>query len=323
MSRKTSKFTIREKDLAKELEISLERLDQIVEFFDSNPNDEWELKENDHFVYLNQKWKERLFSEHGAFAIAKYMDTIEKKTLWSRIKEFVTKHKTKIREAFVRQKVQDNCSSLTKRNNRHFLSKKDVVSILCTSYAKLNRAFEELQESPHPMTIKIYEDFDDFEKVRYYSLSGLDKLSRKLASELKAKDRQEWCKAVGVVGNKTLIQIISAEERREQEIQAAMRRAKERDKDRCQITGQKPAKHQKINMAVHHVFSKQHYPHLATSVDNLITLIEPVHREFHAWNGGGQAHCTVDELIRFVNELYPEQEEASFKLNQIKRKLGK
>lgn len=32
--------------------------------------------------------------------------------------------------------------------------------------------------------------------------------------------------------------------------------------------------------------------------------------------------CTVDGLIHFFNELYPEQE-ASFKLNQIKKKLGK
>ncbi len=33
--------------------------------------------------------------------------------------------------------------------------------------------------------------------------------------------------------------------------------------------------------------------------------------------------CTVDGLIHFFNELYPEQEEASFKLNQIKKKLDK
>ncbi|HEY9846046.1 MAG TPA: hypothetical protein V6D03_07600 [Candidatus Caenarcaniphilales bacterium] len=61
---------------------------------------------------------------------------------------------------------------------------------------------------------------------------------------------------------------------------------------------------------------------MATSTDNLITLTEPVHREFHTWNGGVNKPCTIDGLIQFVNELYPEQEEASFKLNQIKKKLG-
>jgi hypothetical protein len=58
-------------------------------------------------------------------------------------------------------------------------------------------------------------------------------------------------------------------------------------------------------------------------MDNLITLTELVHREFHAWNGGGKTPCTIDSLIHFVNELYPDQEEACFKLNQIKKVLGK
>lgn len=217
MSKKTLQFTIREIELAKALEITPEKLDRIIDFFDSDPNDDWELVENDHFVYLKKSWKERLFSQHGAFAIAKYMDAIEKKSLWSQIKEFITRHGEKIRNAFVRQQVQDNCSSLTLRNNRHFLSKKDVVSIFCTSYAKINQAFEEIQRSEKPMII--HEDFDDFEGVRYYSLSGLDVLSRKLSAELKVKDRREWCKAVEVVGSKTLKQIVSAEDQKAKKIQ--------------------------------------------------------------------------------------------------------
>lgn len=321
MSRKTSEFTIRDKELAKELEITLDKLYKIIGIFDSDPNDEWELREKDHFIYLNISKETRLFSHLGAFAIAKYMDTIEKKTLWNRIKEFVTKHKKKIRNAFVRQKVLDNCSSLTLRNNRHFLSKKDIVNILCTSYARLNKAFEEIKRSDKPMIL--HEDFDEIEGVRHYSLSGLERLSRELSSELKVGDRREWCSAVEVTGSKTLKQIISAEERREKDIKAAMRRARERDKDRCQITGQRCTRAKPLDLAVHHIFSKQHYPHLATSTDNLITLTELVHREFHAWNGGGQASCTVDDLIRFINELYPEQEETSLKLNQIKKMLVK
>jgi len=321
MSRKTSEFTIRDKELAEALKITLEKLYEIIDIFDKDPNDEWELRKDDHFIYLIESKDIRLFSQLGAFAIAKYMDTIEKKTLWALIKEFVTRHKEHLRNAFVRQRVQDHCSSLTLRNNRHFLSKKDVVNIICTSYARLNRAFEDIQKSDTPMTI--YEDFDDIEGVRYYSLSGLDKLSKKLAAELKNRDRREWCSAIEVVGNKTLNQIISAEERREKEIQAAMRRAKQRDRDSCQITGKKYTRSKPINMTAHHIFSKKQYPHLATSIDNLITLTDDVHKEFHYWNGGVDKPCTVDDLIRFINELYPEQEEANIKLNQIKKMLGK
>lgn len=321
MPRKTSEFTIKEKDLAEALEITLEKLDEVVDFFDSDLNDEWELRENDHFIYLNQAKRIRLFSKFGAFAIAKYMDSVEKKTLWDRIVEFVTKHREKIRNAFVRQKVQDNCSSLTLRNNRHFLSKKDVVNILCTSYPRINKAFEDIQRSDQPMAV--YEDFDDIEGIRHYSLSGLEKLSKNLAKELKDKDRQAWCSAVKVVGNKTLNQIISAEAYKDKEIQAAMRRARKRDNDCCQITNQKSTKANPINITVHHIFSKNDYPDLATSDDNLITLTEEVHRDFHAWKGGFDKSCTIDDLIQFVNELYPEQEEANLKLNKIKKRLGK
>lgn len=321
MSKKTSRFTIKEKELAETLEITPDRLDEIIKFFDSDPNDEWDLREDDHFIYINKAWKERLFSQHGAFAIAKYMDTIEKKTIWDRFIEFITKHKERIRNAFVRQQVQDNCSSLTLRNNRHFLSKKDVVNILCTSYARLNKAFDDIQRSDSPMII--YEDFDDIDGSRYYALSGFDKLSRKLAKELKDIDRREWCTAVEIVGNKTLKMLIAQESLRTNQIQLAMDAAKKRDKGVCQITGQKPTKHGRFDIAVHHIFSKKHYPHLSTSIDNLITMKEEIHKEFHTWNRGADKPCTIDDLIRFVNELYPDQDEASIKLNQIKKMLNR
>jgi hypothetical protein len=323
VSKKTAGFVVREKDLAKALEITPERLDEIIEFFDSDPNDQWELKENDHFIFLTDKWKERLFAYHGAFAIAKYMDTIEKKTLWSQIVEFVTKHKAKIRNAFIRQKVVENCSSLTTRNNRHFLSKKDVVSILCTSYGRLNKAFEEIQTSDSPMALS--EDFDEIEGERYYAFSGLDKFCRVLSTGLKSKDRQEWCAAVEIVGKKTFKELVSIEESQCKRIQAAMDQARKRDQGRCQITGDKVTKHNQFNLAVHHIFSKERYPNFAMSLDNLITIKEEVHKEFHAWNGGTTKACTVDDLIRFVNDLYsdeesyPDREKLIIRLNQIKQ----
>ena len=109
---KTSRFTIKEKELAEALEIKPERLDEIIAFFDSDPHDEWELRENDHFIYLNRTLRERLFSQLGAFAIAKYMDTIEEKTLLSRIVEFITRHKERLRQVRIQVK------GLTKEKQR-------------------------------------------------------------------------------------------------------------------------------------------------------------------------------------------------------------
>lgn len=325
MSKNTSHFTIKAEDLANALEISLDRLYEIIEFFDKDPNDEWDLRENEHFIWLSKARSTRLFSQLGAFAIAKYMDTIEQKTLWGRIVEFITRHKERLRNAFIRQKVYENCSSLTRRNNQYFLSKKDVVSILCTSYARLNQAFDDIKDSDDPMQIDKH--YADINGARYYSLAGVDKLCRELAEKLKKKDRQEWCKAVHVVGKKTLAQIVSAEEQKERRISAAMETAKKRDKC-CQVTGLRPKPSNKVELAVHHVFSKKHYPQLAESLDNLITLSEDVHKEFHHWNGGFDKPCTIDDLIRFIHEQYsdeekyPNLEELTRRLNQVKQIFG-
>lgn len=325
MAKDTSQFTIKGENLAEALEINLDKLYQIIEFFDKDPNDEWELRENEHFIWLSKARGTRLFSQLGAFAIAKYMDATEQKSIWNRIREFITRHKERLRNAFVRQRVYDNCSSLTRRNDRYFLSKKDVINILCTSYARLNKAFEDIRTSGNPLEVDKH--FAEIDGVIYYSLAGVDRLSRELSEKLKKKDRQEWCKAVHIVGNVTLAQIASAEEQKAKRIKAVMDAAKKRDKC-CQVTGLKPLPSNKVELAVHHVFSKQHYPHLSENLDNLITLSEDVHKEFHCWNGGFDKPCTVDDFIRFVNEQYsdendcPTSGELTGKLNYIKRVFG-
>jgi hypothetical protein len=320
MAKKTSAFTIREADLATALEISHQELDKIITFFDADPNDQWDLRENYHFIYLNKSLNERLFSEQGAYAIAKYMDEKKTKSIWARITEFITRHKEKIRNAFISRKIQENSSSLTVKNNRHFLSKKDVVNIICTSYARLNTAFDEIQKSQDPM--KIYEDFDDIDGVRYYSLSGFYKLSQHLAKELTIKDRRSWCMAIEVVGKKTFKLIIDEQTALQKKIESAMNSAKRRDGSRCQVTSKKRDKFNKaVNVVVHHIYSKEHYPHLAACQDNLITLTQEVHNEFHAWNGGSQKPCTVDHLIQFITELYPDNYEVILRLNKIKQML--
>jgi len=321
MGKKISGFTIREKSLAEALETTHQKLDEIIQFFDSNPNDQWELIEDKHFIYLNKNLNERLFSEQGAYTIAKYMDETSTKNFWDIIKEFITRHKEKIRNNFINSKIQENSSSLILNNNRYFLSRKDVVGILCTNYGRLNKAFDEIQKSNNPM--KISEDFDEIENVRHYSLAGFYKLSQHLAKELTSKDRRGWCEAIELVGKKTFKIILDEKAALQKRIEFAMNAAKKRDGNKCQITGNKRDKFNKtINIVAHHIYSKEHYPHLAASQDNLVTLTQEVHDEFHAWNGGFQKPCTVDDLIEFASELYPENYEITLKLKNVKKILG-
>jgi hypothetical protein len=70
---------------------------------------------------------------------------------------------------------------------------------------------------------------------------------------------------------------------------------------------------------------------LATIPDNLITLTEKVHKDFHAWNGGTKKPCTIDDLIRFaderVNDLCHGDDEKAAGVNEklhiIKKTLSK
>ena len=321
MVKKTDGFTIRESELAEMLEIGVEELYKTVIFFDSDPNDQWELKENTHFIYLNKSLKERLFSKEGACAVAKYIEDTQSQSILSRVKEFITRHREKIRNAFINQKIQENCSSLTLRNNRYFLSKKDVVNIFCTNHSRINIAFEKIRDSDSPLIV--YQDFDDIDGVRYYSLSGLDKLSRHLGEVLTVKDRKSWCKAVESVSKKTFKLIIDAETAKQKRIEAAMYRAKKRDKSQCQVTGIKRDRQNKsVNIIVHHIYDRHHYPHLSDCDDNLITLSQEVHNDFHTWNGGYQKSCNADSLIKFVQQLHPDNYSIILRLNKIKQILS-
>lgn len=321
MPSKKSEFTIRAPELAQYLEITEDELEKTIRFFDSDPNDQWELKKDFHFIYLNKTIGERLFSEQGAYAIAKYIDETQPQGFWERLKEFVTRHKEKIRNAFINRKIQENCSSLILKRDRYFLSKKDIVSIFCTSYARINTAFEEIKTSDSPLTI--YEDFEDIDNVRYYSFSGMYKLSGHFAKVLTVKDRRAWCEAIEKVGRKSFKLITDAEAAKQKRIESAMRKAKNRDKNQCQITGAKrDNQHKEVHIVAHHIYDRRNYQHLADCVDNIITLTKVVHTDFHAWISGRKKPCTADSLIEFVQTLYPDNFEVVFRLNKVKQILS-
>jgi hypothetical protein len=260
-----------------------------------------------------------MFSQQGAFTIVKYLDTTEKKSIWKQLKEFVTKNKEKVRKAFVNKSIVQNSSSLTFRANRHWLNKADTKSILSTSYPRLEKAFKDLQQSTTPLII--YEDFDIVDGNKQYSLSGLYKITNNLSSTLTVKNRKEWCEAIEVVAPSTFKLLISHQDAKLKRVQKACELSRKRDGNACQITKEKPSRSNKFNLASHHIFSKAHYPDLEDSLDNIITLKEEVHKEFHTYMGGTQNECTIDNLIEFVIQFYPEAEDAIFLLNNIKAKL--
>jgi hypothetical protein len=312
----SANFTIKLNDLAKALSTTPAKLDRVVDFFDSDSKDEWDLKEGEHFIWLSKAHRTRIFSEQGAYAIALYLDRNEKKSFIAWCKEVLFHHQEKLRKAFVQQKVLNNSTSLTCRGGYHYLSRKDTVAILSTSYARLNQSFSDIQKSD-PL---VYDtEFIEIDKVNYYSLKAFEALSRNLGENLKQEHRQAWCKEVACTGSKTML--LSEQDKFQHRIAAAKNKAKSLQQGRCQITGKKSTPTKLVNVAVHHIYCAKHYPKAADNIENLIVLTEEVHREFHSWHGSNKKPCTIHDLIQFASERHPEQD-VGIKLHQLKLKLS-
>lgn len=220
-------FSLTEEAVIKCLELSRSELDEIVAHFDSDPDDQWELVEGEHFIFVNKALGERAFSLRGAHAIAEYIRATKPSPFWSNFLEFVTRHKARIRESLVAAHIVQNSSSLMLRSNRHFLSKPDTTKILGTSPARLNRSFQELQAAS---MMRQGVDFLDEDGRRFYSIRGVSRLAEDLGNKLTSKERQLWCQAVKMAGNKTIKMLASAEEQRQARIARACELAKRRDK---------------------------------------------------------------------------------------------
>jgi hypothetical protein len=306
-----NKFDITAEELAKGLGISLVSLYEIIDFFDSDSKDEWELNEGEHFIWLIKNAKTRTFSEFGAYAIAKYLEDTQPQSIWDKFKEFLFQYKAKLRRAFIRKQVLNHCSSLTIRNGKIYLSKSDSVSILMTSHARINRAFEDLRTSD--MSLQIDEDFSDWEGKRFFSLKGFERISHLLGTELTSKDRRAWCAETAVVVPNIIKKLMDAEMAFESKVEAAKKAVRRKDKDQCQATGQKTSPAQPMIVNVHHIFCRKHYPEIAASQDNLVTLNKVVHDNFHSWNG--KVPCTADRLIEFLAIHHPEAEALTLRLH--------
>jgi hypothetical protein len=315
---------IRSADLIKILKINSDELIEIEKFFDSIPDDEWELSEGKDYKIVCKKTGLREYSTSGAFTLAKYLEKTQKKNIFSRLKEWLFHTKRNIRQAFIKKKVLDNCASLLKRQDQFFISQKDVVAILGTRLDYLRKIDDKARKiKQDPLTKGIdYEDFLD-QGGLHYSLAGICKLAGIFSESLTQKNRREWCKEVEEVIKPQIDDIAKQIIQREKNIQKVMDRVKKRDKETCQITQQKKNSINKLKLSAHHLYSRNEYPYLADVENNLITLSCDVHDEFHQhFMGGTNKPCTIDDLIKFIHQYYADNSQVVLWLEQQKLILG-
>lgn len=330
MPRKKEIFTIREAELIQWLSISHKRLDEIVSFFDADPNDDWDLVEGDDYQFVNKEKKLRNFSPKGAFKIASYIEKNEKRGIFYRFKEFFTKHDQKIRRSLARKLIfaeLTESGEIKVYQGVAMIHKQSLRRILETNGTKLNKTVNHLQQrTDKPLELGV-DFYEDEKREFWFSESGIVMISKSMSETLTNKSRQEMCKTIAMefpLAFKEIQENLDDDTKQKIEIEKAKKRAKTRDKNTCQVTGQKPDRNNKFNLAVHHLYSAQKYPHLATLDLNLVTIKEEIHQEFHGNLGGFHQPCTIEDFIEFLHVYYPEHHgNLALKLQKTKKKLEK
>ncbi|MDC0831643.1 hypothetical protein POG22_01290 [Geitlerinema sp. CS-897] len=203
-------FFIRETNLADALGLNyeykfeefLEIIDYLVEYGENNIR----LKEWVHFIVERRVNNQpiRVFSMEGALAATKYFDLEQIITKGSvkNVLNFIEEYRINKIDAEVCKAIGNNSSSLVLRYGRHWLSQKDVVNIFKTNYKRLKTALHNIQNSELPMQRDV--DFCDYESTRFFSLSGLEKISQELSIKLRNEERREYCERVNEVAPPTI-----------------------------------------------------------------------------------------------------------------------
>lgn len=112
---------ITSKKLIQTLEISSEKLIEIEKFFDSIPDDAWDLAEGTDYRVVNKASGLRDYTQSGAYTLARYLEATQKRSFLQKIKDMLLHTKQKIRQAFISDHIIENCSSLMKRNELFFI----------------------------------------------------------------------------------------------------------------------------------------------------------------------------------------------------------
>ena len=264
----------------------------------------------------------REYTQSGAYAIARYLETTKKLNFWDSLKDWFLHTRARVRKGFIRKKILDNCSSLLKRSDQYWVSQRDAVSIFGTNIQTLRRMEEFAKNSQFAILLgQHYENFDDGEI--YYSLEGIYRLSLAFKTNLTSKNRKDESKDVGEEIKPQVDDIVKRIAVREKQITKTKEAAKKRDHKTCQVTNEKPDQYKPFDLAAHHLYSINAYPHLADSIENLITISAEVHNRFHLdFMGGNQKSCTIDDFMKFVQLYYPDSSQVVIWLQNQKLKLG-
>ncbi|AFY60320.1 hypothetical protein [Synechococcus sp. PCC 6312] len=270
----------------------------------------------EHYKVINQGKKIRIYLVPGLKIIYQALAQGKNQAAAAKLKQLIEQKKEEHLSAQVTQVVIENCQSLKTINKSNYITIQETIRIFRTESKTFQQVLGKIKQSEKPL--KADEHFTYIEGVTYISLSGIYRIGEFLADHLSNSARKKWCNTV-VINVKHLYPQLTGLTKK-QIIDKAKEQALERDKHKCQITGFSGLKGQ-IEVDVHHLYNAKHYPQLEDSLDNLLTISTALHCEFHAWMGGTNQPCTIDDLIRFIVQLYPEYRTSLITLNRFRTRL--
>ena len=312
--RRRERDAFSDKEAAKMLGIPVSKLYRICDFFDSDPDDAWDLIEGEFFEYEPGQARKRRFYEEGVMAIAKYLEETEGGSFLARLKEFFTHHRARVTRALVQRRIiqvtQDR-AGLVIRGELVFLQQRSVVRVLGTNGKGMAGTLRRIEEESAGLDgaegLEIDVHFADFEDAdgRHWSQRGIARLARTMHERGRiTKARKAWVKAVADVAEDCFEVQRKVLESHEARVRTVMDRARTKAKA-CAVTQQKPnaADRNPIELEAHHLFDAGSRPDLAALDDNLLVISSALHRNFHKWMGNRPCEPKdfVDYLLR--NEL--------------------
>jgi len=300
-----------DEETARIIGITLQRLYGICDIFDARNDDQWDLKEGEHFEWHNKGIKKRCFYEEGAMALAKYLQETETNgfvaSIIDAVLEKLTNRRKRTRQLLVRRRVileVQNLEGTVVQGDLVFLTRSKAIRILDTNGKGLNAAARREQANcglvgRSPMEKGIH--FTQIEDTQYWSQRGLVRIAQNMSENLSQKSRKAWVEAVAEVYEDAIEQQRKYLESFDAKVKKAMVQVKEMAKKKCQVTLEKQRPYDAFDLHVHHLFDRSTRPDLATLHDNLLVMRENLHQDFHKWHGSGS--CEPRHFIDYLTTV--------------------
>lgn len=303
-----------DRETAKILGMRINSLYRIVDKFDDNPDDEWDLEEGIHFEFAgppasagrDKGKRPRRFTEEGIEALARFLEATEKKGIlnWfldfrDRLFQAKKKRKQLLVTRRITQEFMEPGGALVIQGKLAFLSKKTTVSILQTNFKGFNNSWKRLRKDGSDQgedALRINRDFIlDDNRQELISQIGVRRVADDMLLHSKiTKARKVWIEAVGEV----IVSCIDAEIRHLTEgVDRAVKRAKGAAGYRCEVTGKGETRHSRIVLDGHHLFDRSSRPDLVDLPENILVVMPEIHRGFHSWKPGP---CTPRDFLEYL-----------------------